>query len=120
MQIEQIKDILDWIVDYHQQMTECYEHCSEQTESPRLKMLLEYLSEHENQLTQTISRYEEESDPRDLNTWCLEYMDKVPVLTHTLCEANLKELTADQIIARTANTHNQLMELYQYLEVGGK
>ena len=33
MQIEQIKDILDWIVDYHQQMTECYEHCSEQTES---------------------------------------------------------------------------------------
>ena len=47
MQIEQIKDILDWIVDFHQQMTQCYEHCAEQAESLRLKMLLEYLSEHE-------------------------------------------------------------------------
>ena len=65
MQIEQIKDILDWIVDFHQQMTQCYEHCAEQAESLRLKMLLEYLSEHESQLTQTISRYEEEADPRD-------------------------------------------------------
>tara|TARA_R110002050_G_scaffold112562_3_gene226860 strand:+ start:167 stop:625 length:459 start_codon:yes stop_codon:yes gene_type:complete len=115
MQIEQIKDILDWIVDFHQQMTQCYEHCAEQAESLRLKMLLEYLSEHEKQLTQTISRYEEEADPRDLNTWCLEYMDKAPVLTHTLCEANLKELDTDQIITRTVNTHNQLIELYQYL-----
>lgn len=115
MQIEQIRDILNWIVDYHQQLAECYEHCADQSESPRIKMLLEYLSEHEKQLTHTIARYEEKADARDLNTWCLEYMDKVPAAAHTLCEANLNVLDTNQIMARTVSIHNQLLDLYRYL-----
>jgi rubrerythrin len=115
MQIEQIRDILDWTVAYHQQMAQCYEHCAGQSESTRIKLLLEYLSTHEKLLTDTISRYESEADPKDLNTWCIEYIDKTPVLAHNLCEAKLNEMDTGEIVNLTANIHNQLIELYQYM-----
>ncbi|WP_415891149.1 ATPase [Neptuniibacter sp. SY11_33] len=115
MQIEQISDILDWIVNYHQQIAKCYEHCSDQSESPRVKMLLDYIADHEKQLTLTIARYEEETELKDLNTWCIEYVDKAPALEHMLCESNLNEMDTNQIMVRTASIHNQLLDLYQHL-----
>lgn len=115
MQIEQIKDILDWTVSYHEQLGQCYEHCANQSESTRIKMLLEYLSSHEQQLADAISQYEAMAEPRDLDTWCIEYIDKNPVLAHTLCEANLNDLDTNQIISNTINIHDQLVKLYQYL-----
>lgn len=115
MQIEQIKDILDWTVSYHQQMGQCYEQCVNQSESTRIKMLLDYLASHEQQLANAISKYEAIADPRDLGTWCVEYVNKNPMLAHTLCEANLNELDIHQIVAKTIDMHDQLIDLYVHL-----
>ncbi|MBY4678565.1 ATPase [Marinobacterium arenosum] len=115
MQVEQIKDILDWLSKYHHQMSLCYDRSANRSESSRIKMLLSYLAEHEQSLADAVAKYEKIADSQVLNTWCYEYMDHKPDLAEALCSTDLDQLSLEQIVSRCVAAHDELIVLYRYL-----
>ncbi|MBY4678585.1 ATPase [Marinobacterium arenosum] len=117
LQVEQIKDVLDWLRSYHQQVANCYERSAEVSESARLRRLLSYLADHEHSLADSVANYEKIADSGVLNTWCYEFMARKPNLAETLCQApvDIDRLSVDQLIEMSLNLHEQLIEFYRYL-----
>lgn len=115
MKIETLQDVLHWAQAYHRQMQQCLVHCSDENESERVRMLLDYLSGHEKKLARALERFEEQADGRALHTLCNEYMDKQPILRHETCTAPLAEMTSDEVIRDVVHQHDQIMALYQHL-----
>ncbi len=46
MEIETLKDVLSWTQKFHQHLSHCLVHCSDENTNERSKMLLKYLSDH--------------------------------------------------------------------------
>jgi len=115
MQVETLKDVLNWTREFHQHLANCMHHCASQNESKRAKLLLDYLADHEQKLVEVLDGYLETADAKALNTWCLEYLDKNPIVRHELCDKPFAQMNADEIITEITHQHEQVIELYRYL-----
>ncbi|GAB1259700.1 ATPase [Teredinibacter haidensis] len=115
MQIETLRDVLQWTGDYHRYLAECTRHCANQQLNQRAQLLLNYLSEHEKTLSTVLDAYEATADPHALNTWCYEFFEKAPVKPHYHCDKPFAEMDTQEIIEAIENQHQQLIALYQYL-----
>lgn len=69
MRFEQTKDILEHAQQFYKLIADYYHSLSEQTQHPRLKMLLDYLSRHEEHLQETLAEFESGASEHVLNTW---------------------------------------------------
>lgn len=115
MRIETIKDVLHWTKEFHQHLGECLKSCADKNTDDRAKMLLAYLSDHEESLTKVIHGFETSSNKRALNTWCYEYVNRHPIVQHVHCESPFADLDASQIMEVIVDQHQQVIELYNYL-----
>ena len=115
MQVETLKDVLNWTRDAHQHLASCMQHCAGENESARAKLLLDYLADHEQKLVKVLDEFQKTANVSALNTWCIEYLDKHPITRHEKCELPFAELSADEINIEVAHQHGQIIELYRYL-----
>ena len=115
MAIETLKDVLHWTTEFHEQLSECLEHCADKNESERSKMLLDYLAKQEEKLSHIVNQFEKTGDNGALNTWCYEYINKHPIVRHVHCEATFSKLNATEIMEVFVDQHEQVIELYHYL-----
>jgi hypothetical protein len=115
MQIETLKDVLHWTAEFHRGLSRCLEHCEDETENDRVRLLLDYLEQHEARLASVVEQFEKKSSSNALNTWCYEYFDKNPVASHRLCNEGYDRLDVNEIMAKILDQHKQVIELYRYL-----
>ena len=115
MQVETIRDVLEWTRKLHRYLKECMQHCADTSENEREAMLLNYLAEHEKRLAEVINKFEESSNDKALNTWCYEYVDKKPISPHGKCEGPFSEMKVGEIIEEIFHMHDQVIDLYRYL-----
>lgn len=115
MQVETIKDILNWTVSFHKNLKDCLKHCAEQNKDERARMTLDYLSGHEASLERIVKGYLKAADQNSLNTWCYDYIEKHPFLAHGHCDSPFKELDMTHIMEKTVNHHDHVIELYTHL-----
>ena len=115
MQVETLRDVLNWTREHHQHLASCMQHCADENESERAKLLLDYLSDHEQKLVEVLDGFRETADSKALDTWCYEYLDKHPIVRHGKCDKPFAEMTADEIITEISHQHGQIIELYRYL-----
>jgi len=115
MQVETLKDVLNWTREFHQHLASCMQHCATQNESERAKLLLDYLSDHEQKLVEVLDGFLDSADEKALSTWCYEYLDKHPIVHHEKCDKPFAEMSADEIITEITRQHGQIIELYRYL-----
>ena len=115
MQIETLKDVLHWPREFHQHLSQCLSHCADKNTDERARMILAYLSNHEKALTRVVSGFETSGDEHALNTWCMEYVNKHPIVRHAHCDAPFADLDAIQIMEAIMDQHQQVIELYRYL-----
>jgi len=115
MQVETLKDVLNWSREFHQHLASCMHHCADQNESERAKLLLDYLADHEQKLVVVLDGFKKTADVKALNTWCLEYLDKHPIIRHEKCDKPFAQMNADEIITEITHQHGQVIELYRYL-----
>lgn len=115
MQIETLKDVLHWTEKFHQQLSQCLSHCADKNTNIRAKMILAYLADHEASLAKVVNGFEASGNIQALNTWCLEYVNKQPIVQHVHCDAPFAELDAVQIMDVIVSQHQQVIELYRYL-----
>lgn len=115
MQVETLKDVLNWTREFHQHLASCMRHCSGENESERAKLLLDYLSDHEQKLVEVLDGFLDSADEKALGTWCYEYLDKHPIVRHDKCDKPFAQMNADEIITEITHQHGQVIELYRYL-----
>ncbi|MGF1759562.1 ATPase [Photobacterium sagamiensis] len=116
MQIETLRDVLHWTREFHQYLANCLQHGVDENESQRAKLLLQYLGEHEQKLVNVLTGFEKTADESALNTWCYDYLDKNPIHHDIQCESAFSQLDPADIITEIVTLHQQLTELYRYLQ----
>jgi hypothetical protein len=115
MHIETLRDVLKWTQKFHHELSECMQSCSEKNISQRSQLLLEYLSKHEARLEKVIESFSKSADTRALNTWCIEYLEKHPIIQHENCNTPFASLDSRTITEIIMVQHEQVVALYKYL-----
>lgn len=115
MKVETLKDVLEWTKLTHLNLSQCMAHCAEHHDSERARMLLKYLSGHESVLMTVLQGFIDVSSPKVLSTWCLEYLDRQPIVTHENCEASFISQDLSEIIEAVVAQHHQIISLYKHL-----
>lgn len=113
MAFETTKDVLDHAREFHFQLSEFYRVLSNKSEKLRVKMLLDYMSQHEKYLEETLGRYEEEMAKKILNTW-FQYPPPKGIL-NTCREISIEEkeeYTVDDVIEMAVKLDQCLIDLY--------
>jgi hypothetical protein len=116
MKIETFHDLIEWTRQLHANLAQCLKHCSTGQEETRAKWLLEYLAEHETTLEETVAGFEKQADPKALHTWVYDYLSHAPITPHQACSSPYAEMSFDDISREIFSLHNQVIELYRYLE----
>jgi hypothetical protein len=114
---KQVKDFLEFGKHLHGEIKRFYEEANEGTKPERVRMLLDYLSRHEQHLEESLARFEKGARSGILNAW-LEYppdLDVEAVMArHKLAEVQ----TSDDLIAVALDFDETLVALYR--EVSAK
>lgn len=115
MKIEQTRDIIECCARFHDSLGHQYEALSKSAAQPRLKMMLDYLAQHEHEMHAGLVRFLETAQPAVLNTWFrqvpeLPQPDALEALHSCLSCASVED-------AEHAATdfHTQIQSLYQQL-----
>jgi len=116
MKVETFRDVIDWTRALHHRLAECLQLCSTRSEEQRARWLMSYLADHERQLEQVVEGFEQNADPKALNTWVCDYLGHQPIDPHRACDAEFSKMTFEQISHSVFDLHNQVIELYRYLE----
>ena len=84
--------VLDHAKQFHQRLRQFYQNLSEAEKQPRVKLLLEYFADHEENIERIITSYEKGAPRAVLDSWfeclydecrlsCFEKMDHIPNMT---------------------------------------
>jgi hypothetical protein len=104
MRIETTKDILDHSRKFHKIIAEYYNKISEASDKERVKLLLNYLKERENQIEKTISELESSLSNGVLNSW----------FSYSQCKTNLDELT--KLIKKDKTTIEEVIDMFVQID----
>jgi hypothetical protein len=109
---KQVREFVNFGKHLHSTLKRLYEGLNEQAELERVKMLLEFLSRHEEHMEQALARFEHDARRSLLEAW-LEYspaldvdavMQRFPVSEHP---------SSDEIIQLALDFDDTLVKLYR-------
>ncbi|PCI21903.1 MAG: ATPase [Piscirickettsiaceae bacterium] len=115
MKVRNLKDIINWTRESHQSLANCMKRCVNENENSRARLLLNYLIEHEQKLSNVLVEFNKSGNEKALNTWCVEYLDKSPVILRSDNDRPFAQMEADEIMGTISRHHHQIIELYNYL-----
>ena len=115
MTVETIKDILDWTRKLHEQLEDVYRVTSDESDSERTKMLLNYVADHEAKLAEAIDHYEKDATVKLVDTWVQDYIMKNPFMQGLMTSLNFAGMSSDEILNATVTSHQHLIDLYRGL-----
>lgn len=109
---EQVKDVLDYGIKLHSELTELYASLNRQNDQTRVKMLLDYLSRHEKNREQAMQRFEDGSRKSILNFW-LQYSPGSNVEQLLRDYAVRADMSVDDVIKIAMAFDDAMIELYK-------
>lgn len=107
-------EIIDFIGSFHKKMSEYYMKLNEETKKQRMKMLLDYLIEHEKQREETLANYQKEASSKVLNNWFKYVPENIPYD----CFDDIvfdPEMSVDDVVINTLRLNDCLIEMYKDL-----
>lgn len=109
---KQVKEFVEFGRQFHAAIGRLYETLGEHAELERVRMLLDFLQRHEQNLEAALARFEKNSHSGILEAW-LEYSPSLDV-DAVLAEIKLPEKpSSDDIIAAALKFDDALIELYR-------
>lgn len=115
MRFCQVSELMDWIDAYHQALAEQYRVLADEAVKERAALLLNYLSEHQRVLAESIGKYEMDAADNLLAIWSdqcpeLDLPESVTQLHSALSGKDTKEIIGQVIIF-----HDILIDMYKAL-----
>lgn len=115
MTVETIKDILDWTRKLHTQLEEVYRSCSDESDSERTRLLLNYVADHEAKLAGAIEHYEKDASLNLIDSWVQDYIMKNPFMQGMMTSLKFAGMSSEDILNATVASHQHLIDMYKDL-----
>lgn len=115
MEIKTFADLIDWTRQLHAHLARCLHESAGQHKDERASALLDYISSHENLLEKAVAEYENQADPKVMQTRLYDYGVHKPIGKNRTCKTDYSEMTFDDIAREVFDFHDQVMELYDTL-----
>jgi hypothetical protein len=117
VKIQTLRDVIKATRLLHHRLGECLGRSAAETGPSRAKFLLRYLSDHEIALEKTLIGVEATADPKALDTWVYDYLERAPVELGRSCGEAYQDADCEEICSDVLELHNQVMDLYRDLVV---
>lgn len=118
MQITNFTQLIDWTRQLHQHLGKALEQGGELHQQERAQLLLAYLAEQEQQLAQTIKRFERDAHSEGLDAY-VPYLysafEQHPIHTQRLYSQPFHSLSIPEISKVVFDVHDQIVDFYQRL-----
>jgi len=112
MATENIRMLVGHLREVHQELAAHYHRLAESQQTPRLKMLLDYLGEHEDRLVHTLSEYGKGTDSGTLESWNQWLNDPDPA--EVIASVDLPDNpTEDDIADAAIKVSQSLIDFYR-------
>lgn len=109
---EQVRDVLDYGKFLHAEMKALAQRIEDQEQSARIRLLLDYLRRHEDELAASLEKFEKETQEHILNLW-LPYPPD-PKIEKKLRAIKLHpHMTVEEIAKIVLDFEDALIELYK-------
>ena len=69
MKVQQTHSVIDLAREFHEQVGEYYHRLADAAQQTRVRLLLDYMSQHEQRLASALADYEDLAPKAILNTW---------------------------------------------------
>ena len=111
---QQVRDVIRAVRSFHHQLAAIYQSSSDHAGRERLRMLLHYMSRHEQNLEECLLKFEQEGAPRVLDYWfrVKTREDILTELQHVHCHPAME---ADEIIDTALAIDAKLVAFYKDL-----
>lgn len=116
MEPKTLGNILDETEAFHERLVAHLKRCTEQCENERERMLLDFITDHEQWLSSSLEGLQREQHDSALNTWFYEYTDRHAVLFSKPEEIAFNKMSYDEICEKIRNINNDIIDLYQHLK----
>ena len=112
MRYMQVKNMLEQISDFHGQLVEYYERLSNDAEQQRVKMLLQHMSRHEQDLQEGLRAYGETAARGVMDTYVsCQFCDEILVTCQQTPIA--PETSVESVIKLAMDVDNCLMRFFR-------
>lgn len=109
---EQVKDVLDYGKKLHAELRGFYDSLNEQSQQTRVKMMLDYLSRHEQHREEALQRFEHDAKKQILDTW-MQYAPSIDIEAIVKSHSIVPGMSVDEVIKLAMEFDNALVELYK-------
>ncbi len=109
---KQVREFVDFGKHLHGKVKELYEELNEHAELERVKMLLEFLSRHEEHMEESLARFEKDSRRGILEAW-LEYSPELDVEAVMRRFPVKEQPSSDEIFQLAMDFDDALVKLYK-------
>lgn len=112
MEYERTRDILNHARKFHSRLQAWYEGLSGQAEKHRVKLLLAYLSRHEERLSEHLARYETHAAQEVLDTW-FQYVPEEDTMQRFRAIELTPDMTVNQVVTAALKLDQYLVDLFR-------
>lgn len=115
METETLNDVLNQTSEFHRELSKSLARCSDHAQGARAQMLLQYLADHEAELSRVVEGFQKQGSATALSTWCYDYNEQYPALQLRNRELPFAAMSTAQIMDAIMELHEQVIQLYRYL-----
>lgn len=108
----QAKEILDYARDFHHRVSKFYQQLANKAQAPRVKLLLDYLVRHEQNLEQALKDFEQDASRKAMNTW-YQYSKEQRTFAPLDALSYPAEMSVEDVIKIGTAIDNCLIESYK-------
>jgi len=113
MAFRQVKELLQWVCDFHESLAAKYSHLASEQHDERMELTLNFLADREQHMRLAIARYLEDADSGLLNTWLIDTQEFVhPHLLDRIPRCPDCRDVQD-ILANAMAAHQTLKDMYR-------
>ena len=116
--MEQTRSVIDHARDFHEQLAHYYHGLADVANQTRVRLLLDYMSDHEERLAKALAEYEDSAPASILNTWLQsphETDSLIAIREHLQGVRIDPSIEVDDVIETGIKLSEHLLEVYRDL-----
>ena len=110
MAFERVTDIVEHAKQFHRKLGKLYEQLADAAAKEKVRILLNYMSRHEQQLVECLAGYEKDAAAKVLGTW-FKFAPAMPKCECFECVDLKPDMTVEQIIETALRVDHCLLKV---------
>lgn len=113
MAFRQVQDLLEWVVEFHNQLATQYRVLAGEQQDERMKMTLDFLADREQRMHQSMANYLQNANPNLLKTWLIDSQNFSHPQVLERIPPCLGCRDTQDILANVITAHQLLKDMYR-------